>query len=93
MLVWTDAPAGEWTIFRFGWAPKQIGWSGNAIDHMSREAFDYHWAHMVTPFLGGLSAAERAALKGVLCDSGEVGIIGWTPGFDVEFKKRRGYDI
>jgi len=91
LLNWPDAPEGDWTILRFGWVPKQIGWSGNGIDHMSRAALDYHWSKVVTPYLNALDAEERKTFTGVLCDSWEVGVVGWTPGFEEAFRKRRGY--
>ena len=93
ILKWNDAPAGEWRIYRFGWMPKQNGWTGNSIDHMSRKAYDVHWDAVVTPLLAGLSPAERGALKGVVCDSWEAGLCTWTQGFEEEFRKRRGYPI
>ena len=93
ILKWDDAPAGEWRIYRFGWIPKQNGWIGNSIDHMSRKAYDIHWDAVVTPLLAGLSDTERGALKGIVCDSWEAGLCTWTPGFEEEFRRRRGYPI
>ena len=93
VLRWNDVPAGEWRIYRFGWIPKQTGWIGNSIDHMSRRAYDIHWDAVVTPLLAGLSDTERGALKGIICDSWEAGLCTWTQGFDAEFERRRGYPI
>ena len=92
-FAWPDAPEGEWTILRVGYMPLSYGYSGYYIDHMSRAAFDAHWENAVQPLLDLLSPVERASLKGVMCDSWEIGFAGWTDGFPEEFRRRRGYDI
>lgn len=96
VLDWPDAPAGEWDICRVGWSVNGIienGYNGCFIDHLSKEAFDEHWSHAVQPLLDVLDGSERAALKGVMCDSWEHGPSGWTLKFAEEFLTRRGYDI
>lgn len=90
---WSDAPAGKWRILRVGFVPKVFGWMGCYIDHMSRTAFDAHWERVMTPLLQALAPDERAALKGVMCDSWEAGTVSWTDTFPEEFRRRRGYDI
>ncbi|MBO7689158.1 MAG: hypothetical protein J6V72_22455 [Kiritimatiellae bacterium] len=90
---WPDAPEGKWRIFRVGYVPKVFGWMGCYIDHMSKAAFDAHWARVMTPLLKALAPDERAALKGVMCDSWEAGTVSWTDTFAEEFRRRRGYDI
>lgn len=92
-LTWPDAPAGGWTLLRVGYVPKVFGWMGCYIDHMSRAAFDAHWARVMSPLLGALAPEERAALKGVMCDSWEAGTVSWTDTFPEEFRARRGYDL
>ncbi len=93
VFAWPDAPAGKWRIFRVGYVPKVFGWMGCYIDHMSKEAFDAHWARVMAPLLAALAPDERAALKGVMCDSWEAGTVSWTDTFAEEFRRRRGYDI
>ena len=93
MFAWPDAPEGKWRIFRVGYVPKVFGWMGCYIDHMSKEAFDAHWARVMMPLLAALAPDERAALKGVMCDSWEAGTVSWTDTFAEEFRRRRGYDI
>ena len=93
VFEWPDAPEGKWRIFRVGYVPKVFGWMGCYIDHMSKEAFDAHWARVMTPLLAALAPDERAALKGVMCDSWEAGTVSWTDTFAEEFRRRRGYDI
>ena len=90
---WPDAPEGKWRILRVGYVPKVFGWMGCYIDHMSKTAFDAHWARVMTPLLEALAPDERAALKGVMCDSWEAGTVSWTDTFAEEFRRRRGYDI
>ncbi|MGN0833989.1 MAG: glycosyl hydrolase [Kiritimatiellia bacterium] len=91
-LVW-DAPDGVWTIVRVGAVPKKFGWTGCYIDHMSKEAFDAHWKRVMDPLLAVLKGNERAALKGVMCDSWEAGTVSWTKSFAEEFRQRRGYEV
>ena len=92
-LVWKAPAAGGWLVIRAGAVPKIFGFAGCFIDHMSKEAFDAHWANVVTPLLEQITPEERSALVGVWCDSWEAGNINWTPGFAEEFRKRRGYDF
>ncbi len=92
-LAWPEAPASAWTLLRVGFVPKIFGWCGCYIDHMSRAAFDAHWARVMTPLLNALAPEERAALKGVMCDSWEAGTVSWTDDFAEQFRARRGYDI
>ncbi len=91
-FAWPSAPAGKWHIVRCAYVPRRFGWMGCYIDHLSRAALDDHWARVVTPVLKALSSDERAALKGVLCDSWEAGTASWTPMFIDDFKRLRGYD-
>jgi len=90
---WPDAPEGKWRILRVGYVPKVFGWMGCYIDHMSKAAFEAHWARVMTPLLEALAPDERAALKGVMCDSWEAGTVSWTDTFAEEFRRRRGYEI
>ena len=92
-FMWPDAPEGKWRILRAGYVPKVFGWMGCYVDHMSKAAFDAHWARVMTPLLAALAPDERAALKGVMCDSWEAGTVSWTDTFAEEFRRRRGYDI
>lgn len=98
-LRW-DAPAGDWTVLRFGFTP--TGEKNHAspdtglgleCDKFSRSAIDFHFAKMMErllPILKGLTAKGMAALE---IDSYEVGMQNWTPGFENEFRKRAGYDL
>ena len=92
-FAWTPPQAGEWLVIRAGAVPKIFGFAGCFIDHMSKDAFDAHWANVVTPLLEQITPEERSALVGVWCDSWEAGSINWTPGFAEEFRRRRGYEF
>lgn len=92
-LAW-PAPPGSWVVLRVGYAPNLFGYGGSCfIDHLSRRAFDFHWGVIMEPLLAELAPDERAALKGVMCDSWECGTVSWTETFAAEFKARRGYDL
>ena len=91
-LVW-DAPPGRWKVVRVAWTPKMFGWVGSYIDPLSRAALDEHWANCVQPLIDAATPEERAAFKGVMCDSWEAGVVDWTQDFPDEFRRRRGYDV
>ncbi|WP_214071144.1 glycosyl hydrolase [Mucilaginibacter sp. dw_454] len=97
-LNWT-APAGDWTIIRFGHTPNgnenhpsEKGGAGLEIDKMSRKAADAYWADGIKPILDYVGPLVGNTLNNCLIDSYEVGCNNWTEGFNTEFKKRRGYD-
>ena len=92
-LVWKAPKAGKWLFIRAGAVPKVFGFAGCFIDHMSKAAFDAHWDQVMQPLLDAIAPDERAAIKGVWCDSWEAGTINWTWDFAEEFKRRRGYDF
>ncbi|MFD2871320.1 glycosyl hydrolase [Mucilaginibacter ximonensis] len=97
-LNWA-APAGDWTIIRFGHTPNgtenhpsEKGGAGLEIDKMSRAAVDTYWADGIKPILDKVGPLVGNTLNNCLVDSYEVGCDNWTEGFNKEFKKRRQYD-
>ena len=77
-LRW-EAPAGQWTVLRFGQRPTGAQIMDLCyIDHLSAEAMDQHWAHTVKPLLNEMTPEERKGLKYVECDSWEAGAPTWT---------------
>ena len=92
-LAWKAPHAGDWLLVRAGAVPKMFGFAGCFIDHMSKAAFDAHWDQVMQPLLDAITPDERAAIRGVWCDSWEAGTINWTWDFAEEFKRRRGYDF
>ena len=92
-LAWKAPVPGTWLLIRAGAVPKMFGFAGCFIDHMSKAAFDAHWDQVMQPLLDSITPDERAAIKGVWCDSWEAGMINWTWDFADEFRRRRGYDF
>ena len=92
-LSWKAPHAGDWLFVRAGAVPKIFGFAGCFIDHMSKAAFDAHWDQVMQPLLDAITPDERAAIKGVWCDSWEAGTVNWTWDFAEEFRRRRGYDF
>ncbi|MDF9828253.1 hypothetical protein M2447_002371 [Ereboglobus sp. PH5-10] len=99
-LQW-DAPAGEWTVMRFGHTstgkknyPAPSDARGLEVDKLSADALDRHF----DGFLGRLIKESEAAgvnagtFTGFHVDSWEVGYQNWTGRFRDEFKRLRGYD-
>jgi len=98
-LKW-QAPAGNWTVIRFGHTPtgtqNRAGSStgtGLEIDKYSRDAVDFHWNINIKPVLSAMAPIARKGLAGIVVDSYEAGLQNWTAGFPEEFQKRCGYDL
>ena len=99
-LSW-DAPAGKWTIYRFGHAPRGsaphpvpdelIGKTLEA-DKMSLEQTRFHWDSVLSPIKEHIGPYLGKSFRHFLIDSYEAGPQTWTPAFRAEFKKRKGYD-
>lgn len=92
-LCW-DAPAGNWKILRFGYAPtgKQNVW-GYYTDGMSAAAMDKTWESTIGQVLKDMSPEERKGLYAVEDDSWEAGETTWTELFPAKFKLLRNYDL
>jgi hypothetical protein len=98
-LNW-QAPAGSWTILRFGHTsvgienhPAPEGGQGLECDKFSRAAMEFHFEHFFGDLFSALSPLTAKHLTGATIDSYEVGMQTWTPGFPQEFQRRRGYDL
>ncbi len=98
-LNW-KAPAGSWTIIRFGHTttgktnhPSPDSGLGLECDKLSRQALDVHWNKGVQPVLDKLGPLAGKVLNNILVDSYEVGPNNWTPKMRDEFRQRRGYDL
>lgn len=97
-LTW-NAPAGEWTIIRYGYTCTGVrtstssdGWSGLSLDHLSVEAFDLFSKTVILPLIK--TAQEvGSSVKFLQTDSWEMGAANWTKKLPAEFRKYRGYDI
>lgn len=97
-LTW-DAPAGNWTIIRYGYtctgartSTNSDGWEGLSVDHLSLAAFDLFSTTVITPLIKTARLAGTS-VHFLQTDSWEMGNVSWTDKFPAEFKKFRGYDL
>lgn len=98
-LDW-DAPAGNWTVYRFGHTtmgtliqPAQWKATGFECDKMSPEAVTFHMNHVIGEIQKHIGDLIGTGFTHVHFDSYEAGTPGWTPNMREEFSKRRGYDM
>jgi hypothetical protein len=98
-LSW-PAPAGDWTILRFGHTARERRNNaapdtglGLECDKFSRAAFEFHFDKMFERLLPALKPLAANGRAGILVDSYEVGMQNWTAEFPQEFQRRRGYDL
>lgn len=94
-----NVPEGDWTLIRMGHtptgavnAPSPDAGRGPEVDKLSRAAMDAFWGGMMATALAENGPVGKVGLNNALIDSYEVGSQNWTPNFEAEFKKRRGYD-
>jgi hypothetical protein len=99
-LVW-DVPPGMWTIMRLGSTltgqttrPAPQPGLGFESDKFDRAALDSHFAAFTEKLLARVGPHTNAdgGLTAVHFDSWEMGAQNWSPNFQKEFQKRRGYD-
>src|SRR5665213_2563275 len=99
-LAW-DAPAGRWTILRFGHTttgvenhPAPAGGLGLESDKLSKEASEVMFAGLMTKIIDDSKplSGKGKTLVSTHIDSWETGSQNWTPRFREEFKRLRGYD-
>lgn len=98
-LQW-DAPAGDWTILRFGYtstatmnrSAPDTG-VGLECDKFSKAAVTAHFTKMMEQLLPTLEPLAKQGKVGLLIDSYEVGMQNWTEGFDQYFNAQNGYDL
>jgi alpha-L-rhamnosidase len=95
-----DAPAGEWTIYRFGHTttgamiqPAQWDAMGLECDKMSKEAVIFHVQHVLDEMKKHLGDQMGKGLTTLYFDSYEAGDPTWTPKMREEFQSRRGYEL
>jgi hypothetical protein len=98
-LRW-NAPAGEWTVLRFGHTPTaafnvsstDVG-HGLECDKFSREALDSHFAQYFGKLVDALRPLAARGLAGALIDSYETGMQNWTAGFPQAFQAHHDYSL
>ncbi|GAA4799285.1 hypothetical protein GCM10023231_30090 [Olivibacter ginsenosidimutans] len=99
VLQW-QAPAGKWTIMRFGYTTNGAHvstasgqWQGLVLDYMSKKHFLRYWNSNVRPLLESIDTLAGTTLNYLHTDSWELGGVNWTDDFRAEFKQRRDYDL
>lgn len=99
MLNW-EAPAGQWTIMRFGHTttgvknrPSSGNGQGLEVDKFSSEALDFHFNYMMDKLMPALKPLALGGKMGMLIDSYEVNLQNWTINMPQEFENRSGYEI
>ncbi len=95
-----DAPAGTWTILRFGHTPTGADnhpapepGRGLESDKLSREATDAMFNGLMAKLIADSLPVAGKTLVSTHIDSWETGSQNWTPEFPREFRARRGYDL
>ena len=98
-LLW-DAPKGNWTIIRLGYAsnyhitrPSPYLAVGLECDRLNPRGIETHFENRLKPIIEAAGEKAGRTLKYIHIDSWEAGGQNWTLGFAEEFKKRRGYDV
>jgi hypothetical protein len=99
-LTW-KAPAGHWTIYRYGYAPTMshphplpddiIGKTWE-VDKMSREDNIYHWTQLLEPLKENIGKYFGKSFTYIWIDSYESGEQSWTKTFREDFIRIKGYD-
>lgn len=99
-LSW-DAPAGNWTVVRLGYAPTMSNphplpdeLIGKALeaDKMSEEQSVFHWTNVLQPLKDNLGEYLGNSFDHILIDSYEAGKQNWTKNFKSDFISIKGYD-
>lgn len=98
-LKW-EVPAGKWTIIRYGYTSTgklnnyaSEGYKGGlCYDQMHPRGINAQWKDVVKPLID-IANENGNSLKYVHVDSWEMGTTNWTHDFELEFKKRRGYEM
>ena len=98
-LTW-DAPPGSWTILRLGHTPTGAKTKhgrpenlGLESDKLSAEATRVQFTNYVGVILHEVHHVPGAKLAGINIDSAEHGSQNWTPDFEAQFEKLRGYSM
>lgn len=98
VLRW-KAPVGKWVVMRFAHVPTgartkhgRSNLLGLECDKMSATAAETQWNHYFKQIADSIKA-HGGHLVGMAMDSHEAGAQNWTPGFEKEFVRLRGYDM
>ena len=98
-LSW-DAPAGDWTVMRFGHTttgvkvhPAPEGGDGYETDKLSLQATDLQFRAQMGRLIKAVGPLAGSTLVSTHVDSWETGAQNWTPTFRDDFRRLRGYAI
>ena len=99
MLQW-DAPAGSWTVLRFGYtttgatnSPATREGVGLECDKMDTAAMGLHFRSFPQKLIDHAGKYAGNTFRFILIDSWECAFQNWTAAFPSEFEKRRGYSL
>ncbi|WP_147676347.1 glycosyl hydrolase [Algibacter pacificus] len=97
-LSW-DAPAGDWTIQRYGMtptgttnAPSAPQGKGYEVDKANKELVQFHYQQFIGELLKRIPEDSKSAFKYVIADSYEMGSQNWTDGYAEKFEEEFGYN-
>jgi|GEM_PF-2727045 len=97
VLNW-DAPSGDWTVLRFGYAPTgseiepadpEVG--GLEVDKFNSAALDLHWNNSLQPWLD--DPLTKPLISATHSDSYERFYQTWTKTMAQDFEQLRGYSL
>ena len=98
-LTW-EAPAGDWTILRFGhgWTgqktlPAPPAGTGPECDKLNKRGIQAHFQHVMKRMTELSGDEVGKTFHTFFMDSWEAGGQNWTQDMPAEFQRRRGYDI
>lgn len=99
MVNWKNAPSGKWLVMRFAHVPTgaktkhgRKNLMGLECDKLSATAAEVQWDNYFKRIADTIQA-HKGSLLGMAMDSHEAGSQNWTPGFEKEFMRLRGYDL
>lgn len=98
-LIW-QVPTGHWTIVRLAYAPvgtmnrpARPDGVGLESDKLNPKATETHFAAFLGKLIAENQEAAGHAFWGAHIDSWELGYQNWTPHFEEQFRKKRGYEM
>ncbi len=98
VLDW-DAPGGEWTLLRMGYAlvgsrnrSATAAGTGLEVDKLSARHVESYFRAYLGPIERALGALVGRSLRYLVMDSWEAGVQNWTEEMIDQFRQRRGYD-
>lgn len=99
ILRWQNVPEGKWLVMRFAHVPTGVRTKhgrknliGLECDKMSEAAVEVQWNNYFKRIADSIQI-HGGKLLGMAMDSHEAGSQNWTPGFEKEFMRLRGYDL